>query len=163
MLRSLKTHNQLSGLSCHRLQSKTALRGLTVNVPRKQVPGSAIGFTRHHEIPEDFAFPGGKLRGGVKTMALTVAQRSRQIGAWWAHALSPGESVDSTQGVCIRTGSYCQTGSARLFSVCSGVGVWLRSRSLIAEWQTMQDRCVRFPSCETKAYVSPCKDQVTTL
>lgn len=46
---------------------------------------------------------------------------------------------------------YCQRGWMALRSACNGVGVWLRSRSCIAEWQTMQDCCLRFPSCETRA------------
>src|SRR5215471_12554474 len=59
--------------------------------------------------------------------------------------------------------NYSETGSARFRGEYKGVGVSLRSRSFMAEWHTMQDRCVRFPSFETKAYVSPCTDQVTTL
>jgi len=42
--------------------------------------------------------------------------------------------------------SYCQMGCAACLSFVNGVGVWLRSRSLMPEWQTMQDCCVLFPS-----------------
>jgi len=46
---------------------------------------------------------------------------------------------------------YCQTARGIPPSERKGAGVRLRSRSFIAEWQTIHDRCVLFPSSETRA------------
>lgn len=49
-------------------------------------------------------------------------------------AVSPCRHHERQRLFMFMTG-YCNAGSVR-----KGVGVWLRSRSLIGAWQTMQDR-----------------------